>query len=494
MVVGQISDAGVPDAELPPAPPKLVCGPGEHVQPAPAPEPTWYCAREDGARSGKLVTLFPDGSLAIEGSYKDGKLDAEWIRHYPGGAIAETGTYVDGKRDGTWKQLSPTGAVLGTFDLKAGTGTEKRWYPDGPLYSERALKGEVPHGAAKVYDHDGTVVISAHYWNGKLDGKHEVGTKQTLRIEESFSRGIRDGARTIWQFWLLYVEESYDHSGRPDGDIVVWRKPKVPRFKGQYKHGHRDGLWTWTDRDNNKEKEGGYVDGKRDGAWAEWFENKLVFTGTYVMGRPEGDFITYDHNGNELGRFTMKDGTGTWETFWPNRKPSTKEHMFHGNHDGAYQELTPRGKVVVEGHYAGGTRHGVWKEWTADGTQLLLEQTFKRGRLEGAMRKFVDGKLSVQATYKDGKADGPYSEYRAGKPAVAGQFADDRRTGTWTEYDADGSVVVTATYKDNVLDGPYHQLVNGAVVEGAMSLGRRTGTWTRTDKGGAVHRVTYATP
>ncbi len=219
-----------------------------------------------------------------------------------------------------------------------------------------------------------------------------------------------------------------------------------------------------------------------------------MFTGTYVAGRPEGTFTTFDHNGNELGRFEMKDGTGTWETFWPNHKPSTKEHMFHGNHDGVYQELTPRGKVVVEGRYAGGMRHGYWKEWNADGSVLMLEQTFKRNKLEGAFKKYVDGKLSVQATYKDGKAEGDYREFRNGKPAVTGQFLDDRRTGVWTEYDAEGSVVLTATFKDGVLDGAYHQLVGGAVLEGAMVSGRRSGTWTRTEKGGAVRKLTYATP
>ena len=61
-------------------------------------------------------------------------------------------------------------------------------------------------------------------------------------------------------------------------------------------------------------------------------------------------------------------------------------------------------------------------------------------KLDGAVRKYADGKLVSEATYKDGKATGSYIEYRAGRPSVTGQFAADRKTGVWTQYDADGHV------------------------------------------------------
>jgi antitoxin component YwqK of YwqJK toxin-antitoxin module len=119
---------------------------------------------------------------------------------------------------------------------------------------------------------------------------------------------------------------------------------------------------------------------------------------------------------------------------------------------------------------------------------------WRRGKLDGAVKKFVDGKLATEASYKDGKATGPYTEYRGSKPAVTGQFQDDRKAGTWTQYDPEGHTVLTASYRDGVLEGVWRQLVDGAVVEGSVTQGRRTGTWTRTDKAGAVRQVTYQTP
>ncbi len=460
----------------------------------PAPEASWYCARPDGTKHGAFITVFPDQSIEVRGSYKDGALDGAWERHHVLGAIVEQGTYAAGQKTGRWRQSNPGGTTIGEYELVAGSGVEKRWYDEGPLYSETTLKAGVLDGPAKIYSRDGVVMDTLRYANGKLDGSHAFGTRGTMRFEETFAGGVLRGQRKIWLGTLLIADESYDRRGKHDGPYTSWRSNKITRVKGQFSSGKRTGAWVWNDRDGKKEREGSYVGGKRDGEWNEWNDDKLVFTGVYDVGKPNGDFVYYDRNGNELGRYTIADGTGIAVTFHANRKPSSKQRLYKGVEDGVYQELTPRGKVVTEGRFAGGVKHGAWKEWTADGVPVL-EQSWKRGKLDGVVKKLVDGKPTLEAHYVDGKAEGAYAEYRLGKPSVTGQFADDRRTGTWTHYNADGTVVLTATYKTGVLDGPWRELVNDGnsviVLEGTMSAGRRSGTWTRTDKAGAVRKLTY---
>jgi len=177
-------------------------------------------------------------------------------------------------------------------------------------------------------------------------------------------------------------------------------------------------------------------------------------------------------------------------TYFLNHRPATKTSLRDGRKQGRYQELTPYGKVTVEGRYLSGHKWGAWREWTARRVPTL-EQHWRRDQLDGRVRKYADGKVVVEATYKRGKAEGPYVEYRNGKPALTGQFAGDLRTGTWTSFDADGGVAWTATYKAGILDGPWRQLIDGVAVEGTMQAGRRTGTWTRTDKAGAVTKISY---
>ena len=239
---------------------------------------------------------------------------------------------------------------------------------------------------------------------------------------------------------------------------------------------------------------------RKAGAWFEWYENKLTYGGAYTDGNGRRRFIYYDKSGNELGRFEIKDGTGTMLTFHPNRKPATKVHVLKGQLDGVYQELTPRGKVVVEARYLADRRHGWWREWTELPTgalQLMLEERWKNGKLDGAFKKYEAGKLAVETTYKNGKVDGAYTESPScnGKPALTSPDSRaDRREGTWTEYNPGGAVVMTATYKDGVLDGPWRQLIAGVVIEGTLVAGRRSGTWTSTDKTGASQAITYKTP
>ena len=247
-----------PDAsvlETPPQePPKVVCADGTTLAIAPAPEETFFCANDKGVRNGPFVSLFPDGTVAINGTYKDGKLDGIWERHYPGGAIVERGAYVAGTKDGKWQQLGPTGAVLGEYELKAGTGTEKRWYDDGKPYMQRQLRGGQPWGEMKVWEHDGMVAVTAKLYGTRYDGPKVVGQKNTLRIEETFHNGIRHDARQIYQFWLLVMDENYDAKGKLDGAYTIWRDKKIPRVQGTYDHGKRTGTWQWFDRNNNKER------------------------------------------------------------------------------------------------------------------------------------------------------------------------------------------------------------------------------------------------
>lgn len=477
------------------APPKpiLVCDAATSLVAAPAPEPTWFCAKSDGTKHGAFVTLFPDGTTQTSGLYKDGVLDGAWQRRHPNGAVAEVGAYASGQKHGTWKQLGPAGNVLGEYELAHGTGTERRWFDDGALYSEIAFASGAEHGPAKYFAPDGTLLVSSRYASGKLDGPHVMGTHRTIGFEEKYANGVLTGKREIWQSNVMIADESYDRRGKLDGAYKLWRSKRVARAEGRYAHGRRIGAWVWYDRDGNKEREGAYVGGKKHGVWTEYAGNKVTFTARYNAGKPDGEVVYFGRNGNELGRFVMNDGTGTWQTFWANRKVSSKTRMSKGVEDGVHQEFTIRGKRVVEGRYRGGVKHGTWKHWTPDGV-LLSEQTWKRGKLDGVVKKYVDGKLSLEATYQSGQVAGVYTEHRNSKPAVTGSYVADRKHGTWTHYASDGTVVLTATYNSGTLDGPWRQLVGETVLEGTMLGGRRAGTWTETDRAGSVRKLHYRTP
>ena len=246
-------DAGIPDA---PEPPKLVCDAGTTLMMAPAPEPTWFCGRDNGVRHGRFATLFPDGTPEIEGTYKDGKLDGAWQRHYPGGALVETGAFASGLKDGHWKQLAATGATLGEYDMKLGTGTERHWYDDGPIYSERALRlAALP--TRQLQD------LRAR----RRDRRHrEVRRRQARRLARGRRQEHAAARRDVHQWrasrraadlassGCSVLDEAYDrHSPSSTGcRSRSWRDKKIPRLQGTYDHGKRTGTWSWFDRNQQQ--------------------------------------------------------------------------------------------------------------------------------------------------------------------------------------------------------------------------------------------------
>lgn len=471
-----------------------MCDDGRVPQPAPWPESTWACTR-DGTRDGGFITLYPDGSIAARGHYRDGLLDGPWQRLDPTTAnVIEEGGYVAGQRHGVWRQLDPRGRELGRYELDHGSGIAKQWYANGTLYSETPLASGVRHGVVKTYDEDGKPLSSTRWALGNLDGPSQFGYPRDLRIEEMFRRGVRYGERKVYQQNQLIADERYDRAGRLDGPWTSLRSNKVKRVEGQYSSGKRVGHWVWRDREDRKEREGDYVWGRRDGDWLEWVEDKLVWSGHYNRGRPDGTFSSYAKTGALIGEYTMKDGNGWVLTYYPNGRTASRQQMYGGIENGTYQEIAPTGKTILEGHYVGGIKHGSWKQWDYDGAPVV-EQRWNRGTLDGPVKKYAGGRLAMETTFVNGRATGKYVEYRLdGNPQVTGEFAEDRRTGMWTFYDASGSVVRTATYRNGQLDGPYRELTGRVVDEGTMVAGRRSGEWTRTDHAGNVRKLTYRTP
>jgi ABC-2 type transport system ATP-binding protein len=58
---------------------------------------------------------------------------------------------------------------------------------------------------------------------------------------------------------------------------------------------------------------------------------------------------------------------------------------------GSLEELTNRGKVVVEGRFRNDARHGAWKEWTADGVPTLEQGCAPPAPRSGCFARWAHG-------------------------------------------------------------------------------------------------------
>lgn len=243
----------------------------------------------DASAAGELVVRFPDGTVEVRGRVLAGVLDGAWQRFHPGGALAEEGRYVAGKKEGVWRQLAADGRELARYEMIAGTGTELVAWDDGSVRLEIGWTDGVRDGAAVARDAAGAIVVDETWKLGVLDGARTIGkAKQGPHLVETWQDGVRTGARIVSWKGHPVIEEQYDEAGRLHGPWIAWRGKGRKREEGTYRHGQRHGAWTWYDRSGAASRTGRYLDGLRDGTWIE-----------------------YGAKGRELGRYTMRRGTGT---------------------------------------------------------------------------------------------------------------------------------------------------------------------------------------
>lgn len=461
----------------------------------------WACVDLEGKRNGRFLTLYPDGATELSGHYADDLLDGSWRRLSHGGKVAESGSYVAGKKDGLWQIYNDTGGLLGDYQMTAGTGVERRWYADGQLASERSFKDGLADGPSQVFVSGGGVLYSAQFRAGKLDGPRHVGLPGAMRLDDRWVEGVPRGHRQILRRSHVAFDVTFDEEGLPVGRFAAWRNRTTLRERGTYVRGDKHGVWRWYDRGRSLEREGSYFLGLRHGRWREWDGGRLVMEGTYVKGKPSGKFTWWTSSGSVAGRFKMKKGTGTMLTFHDDGERASELTMVRGVRHGLYRELSPQGRVLVEGLYKDDAKHGPWIERNRDG-ELVRETTYVDGKIDGLLTRYRRGQIVAEQTYVAGLRQGPYREL-APRPGsgelierVTGAYDRDRKSGEWIHRDAQGEPALVKHYQDGVLHGGFEERAQGeVVVRGQHTRGRRSGVWSwAAPKGGAVRTITYDPP
>lgn len=227
---------------------------------------------------------YPDGSVKIEGSYKDGIPDGVRKEYNRDGSlkiayILDMGDVVaagnldpQGKRQGLWKLFYKGGTVKaeGEYENSVKVNEWKYYFIDGKLeqkgkYNKRGLE---------------TGLWKWYYQNGQL------------RKEERFTNGIRNG------FMTEYSEE---------GEIIA---------EGEFIDGEEDGPWVY--QEDDVRMEGSFYAGEREGEWKHYYNDSIMsFTGSYIDGVPDGKHVYYHDNGNQriVGKYLSGRREGVWKIF-----------------------------------------------------------------------------------------------------------------------------------------------------------------------------------
>lgn len=118
-------------------------------------------------------------------------------------------------------------------------------------------------------------------------------------------------------------------------------------------------------------------------------------------------------------------------------------------------------------------RYGNYKEYDVATNRLLVERTYKEGKVEGAEKYYYpSGEVESILHYKGGVHDGPFKYfYENGQLKQEGQYEAGKMEGWLKTYYSDGQLKEEVTHLDGVTEGPFKEYnPNGTLkVEGAYT-------------------------
>lgn len=249
---------------------------------------------------------YADGTVKIAASYnKEGKLEGVRREYAEDGTIDRSYIFKNGimigegivtekgERDGYWKEYYDSGVLKaeGKYDKDIKVGSWKFYHPSGNVSQEGMYdkKGK-PEGEWRWYYDSGALLRAENYFNGLLDGtmtEFDEAGKEISRGE--YIEGLENGD------WFVEVGDS--------------------RIDGKYSDGMRNGLWKYyyipppPVSGKTLRFEGRFIDDNPDGDHTWYWDNgKVKDQGRYVVGRKEGDWVSYDYEGLPFVTVTFKDG------------------------------------------------------------------------------------------------------------------------------------------------------------------------------------------
>ena len=227
---------------------------------------------------------YPDGSVKVVGSYKDGVSEGVRREYGKDGKIEKGYMFEKGKITGE-----------GIVDEKGlRQGFWKEYYDNEKLKPEGYYTGNIKTGDWKFYTENEKIKQTGHFnksgfQTGEWKWFYEDGKIQKT---ENFNNGVLEG-----------IMEEYDEKG-------------VLTAKGNYEEGNEDGAWFFVT--NNYKQEGTFSYGRRNGVWKHYYDNgQLKFEGNFLDDYPDGKHVYYWDNGKlkEERTYIMGKPEGTWKKY-----------------------------------------------------------------------------------------------------------------------------------------------------------------------------------
>lgn len=314
----------------------------------------------NGKCNGKITEFTEDGTVIMEGFFKEGFRDSIWK------------TYLDGLLTSIISYRS--GRLNGLMSVWVG----------GELEREVNYVQGNKHGVEKIWDEKTKkMVMLRTYKMGTLDGLQMNCSKRGDTL------GITRLVNGNGQF--KYKDEEDKQIEQTDN----------------YKQGKLHGLCKKT-KNGILILEVNYENNLKHGLEKSFEEGKEISRKTYSKGILHGEFKLFSATNGRLildGNYYQGKKKGFWNTYSEEGQLMDEINFIDGKVSGTHRSWSidqGKRKLTLESSYQKGLKHGVTKIWSPYTFELINEMNYQHGKLEGTSKDWSSGKLISEKVFKNG--------------------------------------------------------------------------------------------
>lgn len=265
-----------------------------------------------GVKHGRYREYYPNGSLKVEVSYRNGEQDGIFQEWYIDGSMKKQSHYLNGVLNGlliSWGEDGDKNQEINYVDGEL-KGEYKTWDRRGRIVKDGVYKNSEFHGRKYSYSFMG--LEEEGYWVGdKPSGEHKHYEKEILRKIITYDEDYQKEKSVIFD-QMGNVEYNVQLDGEkewfydPQGTFVKlvvddWEYyPHPYKYEMRYRGNFR-GYFHYYDQERTKRKMMESLSDKmeRSGKFKEWWENGNIKTeGEYLVGIRVRTWYHYDINGD----------------------------------------------------------------------------------------------------------------------------------------------------------------------------------------------------
>jgi uncharacterized protein len=311
-----------------------------------------------GQRHGPFRDFTMKGQKKSEGQFVEGKKAGEWTFYYNQFTVSAKGRFENNLKQGRWHQYWENGDTRAEGNFKDGKeiDTLKEWSQKGEPTLENSCFESNERG---------------HYLT--------FHAQKLIKEKYACHRGVPVGEYTRLDPEGMAVEKgSFDDQGRKQGLWETFHADGKLASRKHFQAGlENDSAYAWDPYGRLKER-GFFQSGAGELLGYDSLGN-LIERRHYSNSHPEGEAWVYYPRGGKRSLVLYKDGQPAELSKWH-----------------------PNGKLMAQGIFLNGKRHGIWKTYAENG-KLNETSEYREGKLHGDQFFYdAQGQLTRTLRYEHG--------------------------------------------------------------------------------------------